>query len=506
MVSIISITPGITGIIGITRHGPMLSLEDQRSTPGHSETRDITPSPQPQEHSAMPSITLNNPEDKATVKRFLSSPETRIITATVARLYVAYPDPHQWTYSGIIGAVALVQTTNTFYLRIVDLLYGRGIVWEQELYAGFVYSQDKPFFHSFQTEDYIAGLSFANEHEADVFYGKVNGRAQLRPFKPVSSGEALTSLAHIGWNQDVGFDSQNVDPAWLELYGELNRHGVSQRQLNKDAPFIAEFVNAHGGLKAKAGTTPPYQTEKPSDPSRIDSPPPPVPQQGPQQKRPPPPPPPPHPAQANANASVAAPAPFHGYITRPLAHVMASLSLGASSFYGSSTSSSPSQSDPAASDQVTSEKAPSPVGAPTSGPPPPPPLPPPMPTTATPSGGKGAPLSISTARHPTFSTAGRSVADQGNANGGGLKSPVESALLASIRETGGLQGLRKTGKLRSPPPVERGRPASPLGATNSQGDLVSALVAALQQRQTKVTYSDDEGNESDDGDSWDADD
>jgi Wiskott-Aldrich syndrome protein len=70
----------------------------------------------------MPSITLNNPEDKATVKRFLSSPNTRIITATVARLYIAYPDPTQWTYAGILGAVALIQTSNTFFLRIVDLL------------------------------------------------------------------------------------------------------------------------------------------------------------------------------------------------------------------------------------------------------------------------------------------------------------------------------------------------------------------------------------------------
>ena len=70
----------------------------------------------------MPSITLSNLEDKAAVKRFLSSPSTRIITATVARLYIAYPDPHSWTYAGILGAVALIQTSNTFYLRIVDLL------------------------------------------------------------------------------------------------------------------------------------------------------------------------------------------------------------------------------------------------------------------------------------------------------------------------------------------------------------------------------------------------
>lgn len=45
-----------------------------------------------------------------------------------------------------------------------------------------------------------------------------------------------------------------------------------------------------------------------------------------------------------------------------------------------------------------------------------------------------------------------------------------------------------------------------MNSSNSQGDLVSALVAALQRRQTKVTYSEDEdgGSESDDG--WDADD
>ncbi|KAG0083167.1 hypothetical protein BGZ93_010287, partial [Podila epicladia] len=156
----------------------------------------------------MPSITLNNPEDKATVKRFLSLPDTRIITATVARLYIAYPDPYQWTYSGILGAVALIQTSNTFYLRIVDLL------------------------------NYVAAFSFADEHEADVFYGKVYGRAGLRPFKPVRSAGTLAKsgkggaqhhnripmhngkldktriglpsdfrhVGHIGWDPDVGFD------------------------------------------------------------------------------------------------------------------------------------------------------------------------------------------------------------------------------------------------------------------------------------------------------------
>lgn len=55
---------------------------------------------------------------------FFFSPfnEQKIITATVARLYVAYPDPNSWTYSGIMGGLAFVQTKGTFLFRIVDLM------------------------------------------------------------------------------------------------------------------------------------------------------------------------------------------------------------------------------------------------------------------------------------------------------------------------------------------------------------------------------------------------
>lgn len=87
-----------------------------------------------------------------------------------------------------------------------------------------------------------------------------------------------------------------------------------------------------------------------------------------------------------------------------------------------------------------------------------------------------------------------------------LKSPVESSLLASIRESGGLAGLRKTGGIRSPPAREKlvsyASSNSLAHGGGSQGDLVSALVAALQRRQTKLTYSDDE-EQSDDA--WDVD-
>ncbi|KAF9911963.1 hypothetical protein EC991_001410 [Linnemannia zychae] len=511
----------------------------------------------------MPSITLNNPEDKATVKRFLSSPNTRIITATVARLYIAYPDPSQWTYAGILGAVALIQTSNTFFLRIVDLLYGQGIVWEQELYQGFAYHQDMPFFHTFQADNYVAGFSFADEHEAEVFYSKVNGRARLRPSSsgtlaksakaggaqgrnkfPLHNGKLDKSrigmpsdfrhVGHIGWDPDVGFEAQNIDPAWRTLFDQLDTFGVSRQQINENAAFITTFVNAHGGLAPKQsnGTTNNSNVSignngSASDLSRIDSPPPMRAQSPPPpKKRPPPPPPPPANTSSSnqagaATAPLVSPAPYHGYLPRPLAQVMASLSFGSSPFYGNNSSSpqSPRTPSPQEGEKVVTPTAVSPSTVP-----PPPPPPPPM-VGVTQKQEPKLPLTISTSNNnrqlssPPASASVSSSTSNHNPQPivNAIKSPVESSLLASIRESGGLQGLRKTGALRSPPPRSAtiagaigNRPSSPtmmMNSSNSQGDLVSALVAALHRRQTKLTYSEDEsgaGSESDDG--WDADD
>ncbi len=35
------------------------------------------------------------------------------------------------------------------FLNLVDLVGNRGVIWEHEIYKGFEYYQDRPFFHSF---------------------------------------------------------------------------------------------------------------------------------------------------------------------------------------------------------------------------------------------------------------------------------------------------------------------------------------------------------------------
>ena len=93
--------------------------------------------------------TLSN-DDKTKVKSAVNAPANKIFTAALARIYYAHPKPEEWSYAGLQGALAFVKDTQgVFYLKLVDLAGTRGIIWEHELYEGFEYFQDRPFFHSF---------------------------------------------------------------------------------------------------------------------------------------------------------------------------------------------------------------------------------------------------------------------------------------------------------------------------------------------------------------------
>lgn len=104
-------------------------------------------------------VTLTT-QDKEKIKRAIPKANNKIIDATIARLYVAYPDPTKWTYTGLVGAITLVDDLvgHTYFLKLVDVLGNRGIVWDHELFIDFDYNQDRKFFHSFETEDCLFGI------------------------------------------------------------------------------------------------------------------------------------------------------------------------------------------------------------------------------------------------------------------------------------------------------------------------------------------------------------
>lgn len=108
---------------------------------------------------------------------------TQIVSAAVARIYYAYPDPNSWSYSGLEGALVFgTQDSSGFWFRLVDLAVRthpallqttlllschhplcfraaltpltpsqgtRGVIWDYEFYDGFEFHQDRTFFYSF---------------------------------------------------------------------------------------------------------------------------------------------------------------------------------------------------------------------------------------------------------------------------------------------------------------------------------------------------------------------
>jgi hypothetical protein len=99
----------------------------------------------------MPTQSTLGSDDKLKVKSAIPSGSNKIQTASVARIYYAHPNPNKWSYSGLQGALAFVKdnTKNVFFFRLVDLDGTRGVIWEHELYEGFEYFSDRPYFQSF---------------------------------------------------------------------------------------------------------------------------------------------------------------------------------------------------------------------------------------------------------------------------------------------------------------------------------------------------------------------
>jgi Wiskott-Aldrich syndrome protein len=117
-----------------------------------------------------------NSEDKTKIKRAIPKANNKIIAAAAARLYINFPDPHKWKFTGLSGALVLAKDTvgDTYFLKLVDVVGAGQVLWDHELWKGFQYNQDRTFFHSFEMEGIFAGLSFADESEAQGFYKKVS--------------------------------------------------------------------------------------------------------------------------------------------------------------------------------------------------------------------------------------------------------------------------------------------------------------------------------------------
>ncbi|KAF9240050.1 hypothetical protein BU15DRAFT_46108 [Melanogaster broomeanus] len=262
----------------------------------------------------MPAQSSLSPVEKAQVQSALQDSVNKIFTAAPARVYFAHPQPNKWSYGGLQGVLAFTydKSKGVFVLKLVDCWGTRKVTWEHELYEGFEYFQDRPFFHSFAGDECMIGLVFSSEKDAKVFYKKVTNRKaekgtpeQCHRMKKAKKGGKIDKtmisgpqagsfkhVAHVGFDEEKGYTSTNVDPSWLTFLDSLKSHGITQDLINQNMDFIKEFVRDAQNDGREQGATP---KKKP--------PPPPVPRRG------APPPPPPPPSEAGVTASIPPPQP-----------------------------------------------------------------------------------------------------------------------------------------------------------------------------------------------------
>lgn len=211
--------------------------------------------------------------DKEKIKRVIPKASNKIIDATVARLYIAYPDPTEWKYTELLGAIVLVDDLvgHTFFLKLVDILGHRGVIWDQELYVDFEYYQDRKFFHTFEIEDCMVGLLFEDTNDATHFHKRVTGRQKHGSKHTVNNKNAIalkqsnpSTLGHSmpgprGEYMDVNTAQRSrrakgvlyyddvPPPEWRSLYSELEAAGITEDMIANNREFIKDYIAQQGG-------------------------------------------------------------------------------------------------------------------------------------------------------------------------------------------------------------------------------------------------------------------
>ncbi|RYP61234.1 hypothetical protein DL771_010194 [Monosporascus sp. 5C6A] len=264
-------------------------------------------------------MSILSDEDKETVKRVVPKHTNKIQAVAVARLYVAYPNRSKWTYTGLQGAIVLANDLvgNTYWLKMVDVSpAGRGVIWDQEIFDSWSYNQDRTFFHTFELEDCLAGLSFVDEKEAKQFKKKMDEReknASKATKNTPFGGPAQHSAGHRGFfggifgghrhssapsptppdSPRAGLPPQHFharmssgnlsglhnppsefaeleayDPNWRQNFGNfLTEQGLTDEFIKENQGFIVDFLKQQGSAIDTPPPPPP-----PPPPASIEKP------------------------------------------------------------------------------------------------------------------------------------------------------------------------------------------------------------------------------------------
>ncbi|RWS09452.1 neural Wiskott-Aldrich syndrome protein-like protein [Dinothrombium tinctorium] len=257
-----------------------------------------------------PSLLLNGDENNL-VFNLLSKRCVTLATAVVQLLTTEPPIHSKWTKRAT-GVVCFVRDAakRSYFIRVFDIDNKKQCVWQQEIYTTFEYKTPREYFHTFEADDCMAGLNFANEREADFFREavekKLREREQRRlekrirnqqnnngvPLQPIHSSNILPNptvsplsqnsfaskrnyeknkgkkdkkrknklrkedisqptdfkhITHIGWDPVTGFD-KTISYGNLQEFFKLANVSDKELEDEETRTFIYDFIHQNGGI------------------------------------------------------------------------------------------------------------------------------------------------------------------------------------------------------------------------------------------------------------------
>ncbi|EPX72942.1 WASp [Schizosaccharomyces octosporus yFS286] len=239
----------------------------------------------------MPQLSSVTQEDKSIIRKYIPKSTNKILAAGIAKLYVAYPDPNRWSYTGLCGAAVLCYDTTLkcCWLKLVDVVGNGGVLWDQELYENFEYFQDRTFFYSFEIDQCFAALSFSDESEGSKFYRKVVEKgchpesiensvlsfltrkgSKRSPGSRQTSNSYTTPSYPTGEPGPIKGNSQNLDldPSLIQ---SLVKMGISEDQIMQNADFVKSYLHSNVPEPSHTSTSPSAPAVPPSLPPSLPS-------------------------------------------------------------------------------------------------------------------------------------------------------------------------------------------------------------------------------------------
>lgn len=148
-----------------------------------------------QKVSNVGSLLLSDPENE---NLFCALGKNCVTLATaVVQLYTAEAHDRRRWGKRFCGVACFIKDNpkRSYFIRVYDVKKGV-MLWEQEIYNQFRYKAPRDYFHTFEADEYQAGLNFASEDEAQKFKNAVEQKILERHKRKLERKKQQQSVKH----------------------------------------------------------------------------------------------------------------------------------------------------------------------------------------------------------------------------------------------------------------------------------------------------------------------